>query len=128
MPHGDRFVEQQGIAQIYETHEHGVHIGYRITCGRHHNGEHDNIICMKHLPFGKGNSPLSPSECRLRLKRWFVTGNKPAAEARWGDQQRSGHVEGIGGRRLAHLKSDGGLLSDVNEQDLNFMCRQISPR
>ena len=130
MPHGDRFVEQHGIAHIYETHEHGLLTGYRITCGRHQNGPLDNTACMKHLPLGKGTGTvqLSRSECILRLKRWFVLGNTPAAEAKWGEQeQRTGHVKGLGGSRLAALGSDGGLLSDVSEEDLNRMCTSISP-
>ena len=125
-----RFVEQHGIAHIYETHEHGLLTGYRITCGRHQNGPLDNTACMKHLALGKGTGTvqLSRSECVLRLKRWFVIGNTPAAEAKWGtDKQRTGHVMGLGGRRLGAFGSDGGLLSDVSEEDLNRMCTSIPP-
>ena len=131
MPPGDRFVEEHGIARIYETREHGILNGYRITCCRHHNGKHDRgPQCQKHLALGKGTGAvqLSRSECRLRLKRWFVIGNTPAAEAKWGaEQQRTGHVNGLGGRRLAELDSDGGLLADVSEEDLNRMCSNIPP-
>ena len=125
-----RFVEQHGIAHIYETHEHCLLTGYRIICGRHQKGPRDNIPCMKHLALGKGTGTvqLSRSECILRLKRWFVLGNTPAAEAKWGEhEQRYGHVRRRGGSRLGTLGSDGGLLSDVSEEDLNRMCTSIPP-
>ena len=90
---GDRYVEKHGMAEIYETWWPGVHNGYKITCGRHHNGLTDKHSCMKHLPFGRGKVQLDQNECIRRLKRWFVVGNMPSSEDRYSpDTQRTDHV------------------------------------
>ena len=119
---GERYVEKHGIAAIYETWEHGEHIGYRITCCRHSNGPTDKLPCQKHLPFGTGRVQLDKNECIRRLKRWFVVGNTPTSESLYRpDVQRTDHVS-LGGRRLNDYRSDGGILADICDDDLNLMC------
>ena len=123
---GERYVEKHGIAAIYENWDHGEHIGYRITCCRHSNGPTDKLPCQKHLPFGTGKVQLDKNECIRRLKRWFVVGNHPHSEERYDPAwERRDHV-GLGGGRLIDYSSDGGLLSDVCDDDLNMMCAAVT--
>ena len=123
----DRYVEKHGAAAIYECWERGVHVGYRITCGRHSNGLTDDNSCMKHLPFGRGKVQLDQNECIRRLKRWFVVGNMPSSEERYRPHMRRTDHVSLGGGRLADYSSDGGLLYDICDDDLNIMCAAVPP-
>ena len=124
---GDRYVEKHGMAEIYETWCLGVHNGYKITCGRHHNGLTDKHPCVKHLPFGRGKVQLDQNECIRRLKRWFVVGNMPSSEKRYSPATRRTEHVNSGGGRLAEYRSDGGLLCEICDDDLNIMCATVPP-
>lgn len=53
---------------------HGEVVGFGATCGRHRNsGDRPGVQCKVQLQFGKQN-PLSPDECRARVKEWCLRG------------------------------------------------------
>ena len=115
-----------GLAQLSETREHGIHVGYRITCRRHKNaGDPDHIECKKDITMGKTADRLEERECRLRLKRWFLGGANRFNEDSWPEgAKRTYHTWKYGGSRLCELATDYELcpLFGVEEDELDALC------
>jgi len=117
------------LAQLSETYEGGVHIGYRITCRRHRNAtDPPDRCCQKDITMGKTDGRLENEECIRRLKRWFIMGANSAVEACWADSaiKRSDHIK-YGSSRLHQLATDYEPcpLHGVGDDELNALCESV---
>ncbi|CAE7770315.1 unnamed protein product, partial [Symbiodinium necroappetens] len=90
--------------QIAPLFADNVHIGWRATCGRHHDDGTRVWPCRKTINFGSGSARIPDTECILRLKRWLVAGLE---DKNWGKCPRSVHI------------SQGGWLLQQFEQGLS---------
>ena len=125
-PRGSRTIGQCGAATLSEVVSGGHIIGYGIVCGRHSNAkDRPDTQCKKQCLLGAGSRPISQSEAKLRLKRWFVTGQ--LQEAEWpAHSKREKHLT-CGGQGLALLASDAAGWSEMSEDELNATCHLLPP-
>ena len=112
---GGRVVELfAGKFSISEVHNGGVHVGFGIVCGRHHNvcdavGGGQATQCKKQILFGSRN-PLSHGECILQLKRWIVAG--------WdADPEQDA--------RAVHVKRDARKLQEGSADELEQLAQGL---
>ena len=117
-----RELEAHGLATLSEVWQSRVLVGFGITCRCHNNrDDKPGTICKKQILLG--NPPITHTEAKLRLKRWYVAG----AQGTWDPPTaRSSHVY-FGGRGLRMLDSGAVAWRGISENELNDIGRGIGP-
>ena len=117
-----RELEAHGLATLSEVWQSRVLVGFGITCRCHNNrDDKPGTICKKQILLG--NPPITHTEAKLRLRRWYVAG----AQGTWDPPTaRSSHVN-FGGRGLRMLDSGAVAWRGISENELNDIARGIGP-